>query len=157
MSGDFSRECMLTKEYLRVLHEQEVYWLQRSRIAWIHAGDRNTKFSHHKVSARHHSNIIYGIFNENGMWCFSLLDIPLTLFQYFSNLFIEKPTFFMNWLDFPVKVLLESFIERLCKLPDEVEIYQAIQDMAAWKSPRPDGVPAGFFSKIPSYYQKGSC
>lgn len=41
----------------------------------------------------------------------------------------------------------EHLHEGLCKLPNEAKILQAIQGMAAWKSPGPD-VRVGFFQKF---------
>lgn len=43
--------------------------------------------------------------------------------------------------------LPESLGEGLCILPSEEEVYQAIHDMAPWKSLSLDGMTTGFFHK----------
>ena len=58
-------------EYLEIsnqlddlLLKQEIYWAQRSRVAWLKHGDRNTKFFHSKASQQRRRNYIKGIMNS---------------------------------------------------------------------------------------------
>lgn len=43
----------LMEDFHLVLREQELYWLQKSKVSWLLKGDRNTRFFHLKASARH--------------------------------------------------------------------------------------------------------
>jgi hypothetical protein len=43
----------LLHEMDEMLYKEEIQWMQRSRIASLQVGDRNTKFFHRKASGRH--------------------------------------------------------------------------------------------------------
>ena len=69
-------------EYLEVskklddlLLKQEIYWAQRSRLAWLKHRDKNTKFFHSKASQKQRRNHIKGIKNLQEHWVEEVEDI----------------------------------------------------------------------------------
>lgn len=68
--------------------------------------------------------------------------------EYFSNLFLEKLVFFFDGPEFQMNSLPNSLCEGLWMLPSEIETFQVVQDIMAWKSPGPNGIPVGFFQKL---------
>ena len=56
----------LKSEINTILHQDELFWRQRSRSIWLPAGDKNTKFFHQRASQRHRKNHILGIQNVDG-------------------------------------------------------------------------------------------
>lgn len=51
-----------------LVKEEEAYWCQRSRIAWLGKGNNNIKFFHAKASLRRKKNTILGIEHNRGVW-----------------------------------------------------------------------------------------
>ncbi|XP_038985549.1 uncharacterized protein LOC120111740 [Phoenix dactylifera] len=49
-----------------LLHQQEIFWRQKSRVQWIQEGDRNTKFFHQSTLIRRQRNRIRSIRGEDG-------------------------------------------------------------------------------------------
>jgi hypothetical protein len=49
-----------------ILYREEMMWLQRSRVAWLKEGDRNTKFFHMKAATRTEKNKITRLRKEDG-------------------------------------------------------------------------------------------
>lgn len=42
--GDKLKEALILTKLLQTLTDQEMFWLQKSRLQWIKEGDRNTTF-----------------------------------------------------------------------------------------------------------------
>lgn len=40
------------REYNKVLNYEEIFWKQRSKMHWLHSGDRNIKFFHRSATAQ---------------------------------------------------------------------------------------------------------
>lgn len=146
--GDLSTYLLLIEDYNRILHEQELYWLQCSRLQWLQAGDRNTKIFHRKASARHSTNSIDGLLNEHGIWCNFPSHILQILHNYFCSLFSAEPVFFECWLNFPSRTVPSTSINELIAIPSEDENFHSILEMGPWKAPGPNGMPAIFFKKF---------
>ncbi|XP_075644932.1 uncharacterized protein LOC142615901 [Castanea sativa] len=70
-----------------MLFKQEIYWAQRSRIAWLKHGDKNTKFFHSKASQRWRRNMIHGVRDQQNIWVDEVDDIANMAMDYFENLF----------------------------------------------------------------------
>ena len=61
-------EKSLHKELNDILCQEEELWVQKSRINWLIAGDRNTAFHHMSTIVRRRRNRISRIKNDMGEW-----------------------------------------------------------------------------------------
>ena len=62
---------LLEDEVNQLLDKEAKMWRQRSKVAWLHDGDRNTRFFHSKASQRRRRNYITKLYDANGGWCSS--------------------------------------------------------------------------------------
>jgi hypothetical protein len=49
-----------------ILYREEMMWLQRSRVAWLKEGDRNTRFFHMKAAGQAKKNKIKRLRKDDG-------------------------------------------------------------------------------------------
>jgi hypothetical protein len=69
------------------LRQEEETWRQKSRINWLAAGDRNTKFFHAYATSRKQNNTIWEIRKEDGTVITSNQDLQLEVVEYFQNIY----------------------------------------------------------------------
>ena len=51
---------------VELLDQEEVMWRQRSRIQWLAAGDKNTRFFHLRASQRRKRNKVSELVKDDG-------------------------------------------------------------------------------------------
>ena len=61
----------LKAEITNIIHQDELFWRQRSRSIWLPTGDKNTKYFHNRASQRRRKNHISGVFDSEERWCTS--------------------------------------------------------------------------------------
>ncbi|KAL4279545.1 hypothetical protein GQ457_03G016570 [Hibiscus cannabinus] len=84
----------------RLLHSNEIYWAQCSRVQWLTHGDKNTRFFHARASARRRKNSIRGLYNANHVWMTGTSSI--------LNIAVDKPS-----IEQPPKLELKQLPEQL--------------------------------------------
>ncbi|XP_075654705.1 uncharacterized protein LOC142624853 [Castanea sativa] len=74
-------------ELNELICQEEAYWHQRSKVAWLQSGDRNTKFFHAVASHRRRRNEISKLKDSNGNWVSQQADLEALAIQYFQGIF----------------------------------------------------------------------
>ncbi|KAK2657078.1 hypothetical protein Ddye_010130 [Dipteronia dyeriana] len=70
-----------------LLECEELYWKQRSRVNWLEAGDRNTKFFHSRATARKRKNRVDRLFDSRGRIFESEKGLAYVIKDLFSVIF----------------------------------------------------------------------
>ena len=82
-------EVKLRRELDDVLNQIETFWFQKSRMAAIKDGDRNTRYFHLSTVIRRKYNRIESLQDGTGTWITESGDIKQLVLDYFSSLFTE--------------------------------------------------------------------
>jgi hypothetical protein len=145
-------ESGAVKETIRAMNEmlyrEEMLWLQRSRVAWLREGDRNTKFFHQRAAWRARKNRIMKLRRGDGEWVHDKEEMKGMVNDYFRTLY-EKDE---NVDPQVITGLFEHCVtndinDGLCKPFTEEEIGNALFQIGPLKAPGPDGFPARFFQR----------
>ncbi|KAL5570359.1 hypothetical protein UlMin_026934 [Ulmus minor] len=138
------------KELVYLLHKEEQYWKQRSRVSWLRDGDKNTKFFHRKASNRRFKNEILGICDENGCWQTEIGLVKSVFKDYFDAIFSSSN---------PSLELIKEVTGSIpCRVSEEENCFllrpfvaddmkAALFYMNPTKASGFDGLPALFFQK----------
>ncbi|KAK3193206.1 hypothetical protein Dsin_024516 [Dipteronia sinensis] len=110
-----------------LLSREEVYWRQRSRVAWLRNGDSNIRFFHAQASCRRLRNKISGLIDERWI-CPQQADLDEVL---------EKVS---RQLSYRGRIYLDTLFKT-------AEIQKALFAMSPSKTLGGDGFPAIFYQK----------
>lgn len=131
-----------------LLYKEEMLWLQRSRIAWLKEGDRNTKYFQSKARWRARKNRIRELVDDEGISHSDEQDMGSMATQYFQNMYCSDhnldATTVVSLFD---PVVSEDDNLKLCAEFSDKEISDALFQIRPLKAPEPDGFPARFFQR----------
>ncbi|XP_028776836.1 uncharacterized protein LOC114733531 [Neltuma alba] len=130
----------------RLLIQEEIMWLQKSRCNWYSFGDKNTRYFHACANSRRKRNRIEAIKLQDGEWSYDKEEIMKEGTRYFEQLYREEsgesPR--LNFeLSYPR--IKESDMMMVGDKVDAEEIKKAIFAMGPLKAPGPDGLNPLFF------------
>lgn len=153
--GEQTEETQKKGEELRaelenVYSDEDIFWRQRSKIAWAREGDRNMAYFHAAASARKIKNKIRGLFNSAWVRCEEEREIEKAITDYFGDLFQSS-----NPNTAIIDEVLEAVEVRVTpEMNDQIsapftsdEVISALNHMAPFMSLGPDGLPVIFFHK----------
>lgn len=71
----------------KVLDQREIFWRQRSKQLWLHAGDKNSRFFHNSTTNRRRSNQIHRHKSAEGEWMELDSGLQEVIIGYYRGLF----------------------------------------------------------------------
>lgn len=125
---------------------EEIHWHQRSRVRWLQAGDKNTKFFHLSTVQRRKRNKVRLIKNGDRVWLDGDVHVAESFGDYFKELFTSDGP--RNWeaaLDSVDCRVSEEMNDNLLLPITLEEVKTAVFDLGALKSPGPDGFQGTFY------------
>jgi hypothetical protein len=131
-----------------LLYREEMMWLQRSRLAWLKEGDKNTSYFHRQAVWRARKNRIKKLKDPQGDWQEDPHVLKLMTTNFFKNLYQADPGVVpVELLNLTEAKITQDMNEHLCKEFTDQEISDALFQMGPLKAPGPDGFPARFFQR----------
>ena len=132
-----------------LMHQEEVFWRQRSKAIWLPARDKNTKFFHKRASQRRRKNYIDKIMDKGGMWRIEATNIAAVVERYFTTLFsTSHPNTIYEVVELVDAVVTEEMDQNLLQPFVGEEVRKVLYQMLPSKSPSPDGMSPFFFQKF---------
>lgn len=140
---------LLKKELSEEYQNEEVFWLLKSRLTWLRAGDRNTKLFHAVTKNRRAQNIIKSLLDDEGKEWYADSDLGKVAEQYFRTLFSSEDigVKLEEWKDIPpMPSSLQN--EQLMKPVTREEVRKAVFNINPNKCPGPGGMNGHFFQQF---------
>jgi hypothetical protein len=118
--GPSYAELKVVERIRELNHREELMWRQRSRVMWLAAGDRNTRFFHLRASKRRKRNRIQRLKKSDGQFTEDESELKSIVSRFYEDLYSSEGMEDMDMVlsTVPVKVtaemnskLLEPFSE----------------------------------------------
>jgi hypothetical protein len=138
----------LAREMDELLYREEIMWLQRSRVAWLREGDRNTKYFHRRATWRRKKNRVCKLKRPDGSWTMDAHEMEELTLDYFKKLYTSEDDIDPRIITDLMQPCVDADAnERLCAPFTEKEISDALFQIGPLKAPGPDGFPAHFIQR----------
>ena len=130
------------------LHQDELFWRQRSRSIWLPTGDKDIKYFHQRASQRHRKKHIHGVEDQNREWSTCERCITTVAKQYFQGLFTTaNPVNMETILNSMERVVTRTMNNSLLEPYTPEKVRRALFQMHPSKSLGPDSMSPFFFQK----------
>lgn len=143
----------LDKEFANLLELEDIKWKQHAKRIWYGLEDQNTRYFYACVTHRKRKNRIHYVLNEDNVLVSSPSYIEEVIIGYCQELFTSSNPFSIDLEDCQKsveKIITSKMNNDLTKQFTQVEIQEALHQMALLKSPSLDGFNAGFYQ---TYWQ----
>jgi hypothetical protein len=156
--ANLKEERDVQRELCELFELEEIMARQRSRVEWLHEGDRNTSFFHARAFARRRTNKIDTLLRSDGSKCEVQWEIKGMVQNFYEDLFTAEacPSVDAVLDAIPSKVT-SDMNDELCKPYTEEEIRAALFQMGPTKAPGPDGFPALFYQTHWEFLKEEIC
>jgi hypothetical protein len=143
-----AKQKKIRVEMDELLYREELMWMQRSRIAWLREGDKNTRFFHRKATWRRKKNKISKLRRSGGSWTEDMQEIGDMATDFFQQLYTRKDSVDPSaLLDLFSPLVDAEMNEKLCAAFSEKEISDALFQIGPLKAPGLDGFPSRFLQR----------
>ncbi|KAL0422180.1 UNVERIFIED_CONTAM: hypothetical protein Slati_3240900 [Sesamum latifolium] len=146
-----TRDRIKMAELTKLIHQEEIFWKQRSKDHWLKEGDRNSRFFHAKANHRNRTNSIRRLWNSDSTWVESVEGVQQCIIEYFQSVFTSSRPHSDDILrvteHLPPMVSTEM-ADDLLRPYTEIEVTKALFSMSPLKSPGPNGMPPLFYQKF---------
>ncbi|GER32750.1 RNA-directed DNA polymerase (reversetranscriptase)-related family protein [Striga asiatica] len=125
---------------------EEQFWRLKSRVLWLKAGDRNTKYFHAATSQRRRTNTISKLVTNEGVVCDTQETMKHHISDFYSTMFTSEGSRDGEELLQQIPYSISDAVNNeLIKPVLEEEIKTALFNMVPEKAPGNDGMSAIFF------------
>jgi hypothetical protein len=146
--GPSDEERAIVKKLKNTLHQEEIWFRQRSRVMWLREGDRNTSYFHKQAAERKRINKIDSLVRADGSVCGNREENHAEVQGFFESLYLSQGFRNMDELLAFVQPKVSQHLNDGMDAPyTEEEVRKALFQMAPSKAPGVDGFTAGFFQR----------
>jgi 23S rRNA U2552 (ribose-2'-O)-methylase RlmE/FtsJ len=147
-TGPSLEEAKIMERIVELNHREEIMWQQRSRIRWLSAGDKNTRFFHLCASQRRKKNKITRLCKPDGQFTKDVHELGNLATTFYQDLYRSEGVGGMVVvLNIVPSKVTEEMNSKLIAPIEEKEVKEALFQMFPTKAPGPDGFPAHFFQR----------